>query len=54
MKNIIVIVSLLVVSLNASLTVEQIENMVVKIHKKRLVLVLIVLERAKDPFSLTM
>jgi len=53
MKNIIVIVSLLVVSLNASLSVEQIENMVVKIHKKRVGVSLNILERAKDPFSLT-
>jgi len=52
MKNIILIVSLLVVSLNASLTVQQIENMVVKIHKKRVGVSLKILERTKNPFTL--
>ena len=52
MKNIILIVSLFIVSLNASLTVQQIENMVVKIHKKRVGVSLKILERTQSPFIL--
>jgi hypothetical protein len=50
MKNIILIVSLLTASLYADLTVNQIENMIVKIHEKRVGYDLDTLESTKNPF----
>ena len=50
MKNTILIVSLLTASLHANLSVEQIENMVLKIHEKRVGFDLETLESTKNPF----
>ena len=50
MKNIVLIVSLLTASLYANLSVEQIEKMVHKIHKKRVGFDLNILESTKNPF----
>jgi len=50
MKNTILIISLLTASLNADLSVEQIENMVLKIHEKRVGFDLDTLETTKNPF----
>ena len=50
MKNIILIISLLTASLNADLSVDQIENMVLKIHEKRVGFDLNTLETTKNPF----
>jgi len=50
MKNILLIVSLLTVSLYADLSVEQIESMVQKIHEKRVGIDLDILESTKNPF----
>ena len=50
MKNTILIVSLLTASLHADLSVEQIENMVLKIHEKRVGFDLETLESTKNPF----
>ena len=50
MKNIIFIVSLLTASLYADLSVQQIENMIVKIHEKRVGYDLNTLEYTKNPF----
>jgi len=51
MKNKILIVSLLSMSLYADISVKQIENMVVKIHKKRIGFNLETLESTKNPFT---
>ena len=55
MKNKILIVSLLSVSLSvlsyADISVKQIENMVIKIHQKRVGFNLDTLESTKDPFT---
>ena len=50
MKNIVLIISLLTVSLYANLSVEQIEKMVHKIHEKRVGFDLDILESTKNPF----
>jgi len=50
MKNTILIISLLTASLNADLSVDQIENMVLKIHEKRVGFDLDTLETTKNPF----
>ena len=50
MKNTILIISLLAASLNADLSVDQIENMVLKIHEKRIGFDLDTLETTKNPF----
>jgi len=50
MKNTILIISLLTASLNADLSVDQIENMVLKIHEKRVGFNLQTLESTKNPF----
>ncbi|SFZ98957.1 hypothetical protein MNB_SV-5-636 [hydrothermal vent metagenome] len=50
MKNIILIVSLLTASLYADLNINQIENMILKIHKKRVGYDLNMLESTKNPF----
>jgi len=50
MKNILLSVTLLTVSLYADLSVEQIENMVEKIHERRAGFNLETLETTKDPF----
>jgi len=50
MKNTILIISLLTASLNADLSVDQIENMVLKIHEKRIGFDLDTLETTKNPF----
>jgi len=50
MKNIVLIVSLLTVSLYANLSVDQIEKMVHKIHEKRVGFDLNILESTKNPF----
>ena len=50
MKNTILIISLLTASLNADLSVDQIENMVLKIHEKRVGFDLNTLETTKNPF----
>ena len=50
MKNTILIISLLTASLNADLSVDQIENMVLKIHEKRIGFDLDTLETTKSPF----
>ncbi len=52
MKNKILIAMLLTASLNANLSVEQIENMVIKIHEKRVGFNLSTLEKTKNPFVL--
>ena len=54
MKNILLIASLLTASLYADLSVEQIENMVTKIHEKRAGFDLETLEKTKDPFIVTL
>ena len=54
MKNILMIVSLLTASLYADLSVEQIENMVKKIHEKRVGFDLKTLANTKDPFVVTL
>ena len=53
MKNILLIISLLTVSLYADLSVKQIENMVTKIHEKRAGFDLETLEMTKNPFIIT-
>ncbi|BAF72626.1 hypothetical protein [Sulfurovum sp. NBC37-1] len=50
MNKLLLIFGLLMISLNANLSVDQIENMVVKIHKKRKGADLITLEKTKEPF----
>jgi len=50
MKNIVLIVSLLTASSYASLSVNQIEKMVHKIHEKRVGFDLDILESTKNPF----
>ena len=50
MKKILFIISLLTVSLYADLTVEQIQEMVMKIHEKREGVKLETLETTKEPF----
>ena len=50
MKNIVLIVSLLTASLYANLSVGQIEEMVHKIHEKRVGFDLNILESTKNPF----
>ena len=50
MKNTILIISLLTASLNADLSVDQIENMILKIHEKRVGFDLNTLETTKNPF----
>ena len=50
MKNILLIVSLLTVSLYADLSVKQIENMVQKIHERRDGFDLETLDQTKNPF----
>ncbi len=50
MKKIVFIVSLLIVSLNADLSVEQIEKMIGMIHEKRKGIDLKTLEDTKEPF----
>jgi hypothetical protein len=50
MKKLLLIPGLFVFSLNADLSVEQIQNMVVKIHKKRKGADLTILDRTKEPF----
>ena len=50
MKNTLLILSLLTASLYADLSVEQIENMVQKIHEKRVGFDLDILESTKNPF----
>jgi len=50
MKNTLLIISLLTASLYADLSVDQIENMVHKIHKKRVGYDLHTLEATKTPF----
>ncbi len=50
MKNIVLIVSLLTVSLYANLSVQQIEKMVHKIHEKRVGFDLKILQSTKNPF----
>ena len=54
MKNILLIISLLTVSLYADLSVKQIENMVTKIHEKRVGFDLETLEMTKNPFIITL
>ena len=54
MKNILLIISLLTVSLYADLSVKQIENMVTKIHEKRAGFDLETLEMTKNPFIITL
>ena len=50
MNKLLLTSGLLTISLNANLSVEQIENMVVKIHEKRKGADLITLEKTKEPF----
>ena len=50
MKKSIVIVLLLMVSLSADLSVQQIQEMVIKIHQKREGIKLETLEKTKEPF----
>ncbi len=50
MKNTVLIISLLTASLYADLSVDQIENMVHKIHEKRVGFDLNILESTKNPF----
>jgi len=52
MKKLLLIPGLLVLSLNAELSVKQIENMVVKIHEKRKGVDLKTLDKTKEPFVL--
>ena len=54
MKNILIVVSLLSVSLFADLSVSQIENMVKKIQEKRPGFDLETLSMTKDPFVVTL
>ncbi|KYJ87459.1 hypothetical protein [Sulfurovum riftiae] len=50
MKKLLLIPGLFVLSLNADLSVDQIQNMVVKIHEKRKGADLATLEQTKEPF----
>jgi len=50
MKKLLLIPGILVLSLNANLSMEQIESMVVNIHKKRKGAALETLEQTKEPF----
>ena len=50
MKKLFLLLLPLTVSLNADLSVQQIEDMVVKIHEKRIGVDLATLETTKDPF----
>ncbi len=50
MKKLLLIPGLFVLSLNADLSVNQIQNMVVKIHEKRKGADLATLEQTKEPF----
>ena len=52
MKKLLLIPGLLVFSLNADFSVDQIQDMVVKIHEKRKGADLSVLDRTKEPFVL--
>jgi len=52
MKKLLLIPGLLVLSLNADLSVEQIQDMVVKIHEKRKGVNLVTLDQTKEPFVL--
>jgi len=50
MKKLLLIPGLFVLSLNAELSVKQIENMVIKIHEKRKGADLATLDKTKEPF----
>ena len=52
MKKLLLILGLFVLSLNAELSVKEIENMVVKIHEKRKGVNLKTLDQTKEPFVL--
>jgi len=50
MKKLLLIPTLSLLSLHADLSIQQIQNMVIKIHQKRKGLDLAVLEQTKEPF----
>jgi hypothetical protein len=50
MKKLLLIPGLFLLSLNADVSVEQIENMIVKIHEKRVGADLTILDTTKEPF----
>jgi len=50
MKKLLLIPGLLLLSLNADISVEQIQNMIVKIHEKRKGADLTILDNTKEPF----
>jgi len=50
MKKLLLIPGLFVLSLHADLSVKQIQNMIVKIHEKRIGADLAILDKTKEPF----
>ncbi len=50
MKKLLLIPGILVLSLNADLSIKQIQNMILKVHEKREGIDLATLDRTKEPF----